>query len=62
MTVPTVSIDSALSSKHIKIAWTAPASNNNAITAYQVLILKSDGSTYLEDTTDCDASTPTIFG
>mmetsp|Transcript_33982 Transcript_33982/g.25069 ORF Transcript_33982/g.25069 Transcript_33982/m.25069 type:complete len:432 (-) Transcript_33982:2733-4028(-) len=36
------------------IAWVAPDSNSDSITGYQILILKADGVTWLEDTTDCD--------
>jgi hypothetical protein len=44
----------------IRVNWNLPASNGDAITAYQVKILTSDGTTYAEDTTNCDGSDLTI--
>lgn len=45
---------------YANIAWTAPNANNDAITAYQILIRKADG-TYAEDLTSCDGTQPTII-
>jgi large repetitive protein len=39
-----------------EISWTAPADNGEAITAYEVLVLESDGTTFTEESTSCDGS------
>lgn len=44
-----------------QIDWIAPYDNSDAITDYDILILKADGVTWLADTTDCDGHDPTIF-
>ena len=48
-------------SVYVKIAWTAPVSNNAAIDKYQILIGTST-TTYIEDTTKCDGSDSIIIG
>lgn len=45
----------AESGTDVTITWVAPSDNQDAITAYIVKILKSDGS-YLEDVTVCDGT------
>jgi hypothetical protein len=45
----------------LRILWTAPDSNSETIIDYQILILKSDGVTWLEDTTDCLGTNPTVI-
>lgn len=40
---------------NVKISWTAPANNGAAITAYKIQIQAVDGTTYLEDSTYCNA-------
>jgi hypothetical protein len=37
-----------------RIAWTAPAANGEAITAYEVLVLQSDGTTFTAEPVACD--------
>ena len=41
----------------VKISWTKPNENNEAITAYEILILSKDGSTWTEDPVNCKANT-----
>jgi hypothetical protein len=50
----------ALVSLHVNVSWTAPADNSATITAYRIKIKNSVG-TYLEETTNCDASVDPIF-
>mmetsp|Transcript_29136 Transcript_29136/g.28196 ORF Transcript_29136/g.28196 Transcript_29136/m.28196 type:complete len:163 (-) Transcript_29136:195-683(-) len=45
----------------IKISWSAPYDNEDAISAYKIFVLASDGS-YQEDATNCDGSDLTIKG
>ncbi len=46
----------------VRIKWTYPTSDNNRpVTAYKILILASDGTTYYENTTVCDGSRSTII-
>lgn len=49
------------SSSAVTISWTAPNNAGRLITAYTILIVKSD-STYTTDTTDCDGTNATIIG
>ena len=44
----------------MKISWTTPASNFDAITSYKVLI-KTSADTFVEDTTNCNGSTQGIL-
>ena len=46
---------------NVRIAWSAPDANSEAIIDYQILILKSDGVTWVEDTTDCLGTAPTVI-
>lgn len=46
----------------VKILWTAPNDHNDAIDKYEVLLLKADGTTFIEDLTNCDGSDLTISG
>lgn len=43
-----------------RISWVAPASNGEAITAYRIKVLQSDGVTYSEEPVACDGSGATI--
>ena len=43
------------------ITFSAPFNGGSVITAYKVTILSGDGSTYLEDLNNCDASTTDIM-
>lgn len=43
------------------VSWTAPSDGGSAITAYQILLQTSDGTTYSENLTNCDGSTSTII-
>lgn len=44
-------------SGEVKIAFTPPAANGEDITHYDIEIRYSDGTTFAEDTTDCDGAT-----
>ena len=48
-------VSTAKDGLNVRISWTAPADNSETITAYQILIVKSDAS-QLEDTVNCDGS------
>lgn len=48
-------------STYVKIAWTAPSSNNVAIDAYKIEIISSNGVTYFEDLIHCDGTDSTII-
>lgn len=41
----------------VQITWTEPSDNGVAIDKYEILFLKSDGTTFVEDTVNCDGST-----
>jgi len=43
------------------VSWTQPNENGAEITAYLIQILTSDGTTYLEETTNCDGTDATII-
>ena len=43
------------------ISWTAPNDNSSPITAYLIEILDRAGTTWTEDSTNCDASSGDIF-
>lgn len=47
-------------SSKVRFSWVPPDDRGDPIQAYQILILASDQATFLEDTTDCDGSDPTI--
>lgn len=40
----------------VKIMFTVPSANGEAITGYDIEILQSDGTTYTEETTECEGS------
>ena len=46
---------------NVDISWNLPDSNSDAIDAYEILILKSDGTTWIEDTVNCDGSTALVI-
>ena len=46
---------------NVVIDWSAPTSNGSTITSYTILILQSDGSTYTEDSINCDGTDSTII-
>lgn len=51
-----------LVTSQVRIRWTYPTTDNNRpVTAYKILILASDGTTYVENTTVCDGSRSTII-
>lgn len=61
-TVPDVissAVTTTLIGSDVKIVWVAPTSNGATITAYQIVILQSDGTTYSESSY-CDGSSSTI--
>jgi hypothetical protein len=60
MSVVVTEIDTGLDPLSVKISWTAPDDNSDSITSYHILILKSDGIEYAEDTTNCDGTDSTI--
>lgn len=41
---------------NVDISWNLPDNNSDAIDAYEILILKSDGTTWLEDAANCDGT------
>ena len=51
----------ANSGTNVVIDWSAPTINGAAITSYTVTILQSDGSTYTEETVNCDGTDSTII-
>jgi len=53
---PTTSI----SNTFVKISWTEPTTNSAAITAYDIVIKESDGSTFTADTSNCDGTAAAI--
>lgn len=56
---PTTAIDSTTGG--IKVSWSAPSSNGDAITAYLIEISDSLSVTWVADTTDCDGSSATVM-
>jgi hypothetical protein len=44
----------------VQISWTPPTNNFASITAYQILILHSDGTTFTENLQFCDGSKASI--
>jgi hypothetical protein len=56
----TTNVMTELNDDSFVISWTAPSDGGSAITAYQILLLTSDGTTYSEDLTNCDGSTGSI--
>ena len=44
----------------VKFAWTTPTNNFNTITAYQILHLQTDGTTFSEESTSCNGSNSEI--
>jgi hypothetical protein len=48
------------SGTNVIIDWTAPGDNGSTITHYTVTIRQSDGTTYTEDSVDCDGTDSTI--
>lgn len=51
MTISSVVVDGT----NIKVSWLKPAENSAVITAYKILVRKSDGN-YIEDLGNCDGS------
>ncbi len=48
---------SVVSSTNVRITWSTGNANGEAtIDAYKILILQSDGTTYTEDTTNCNGA------
>lgn len=43
-----------------RLSWAAPASNGQSITAYEVVIQHSDGTTFSTETSACDGSSAAI--
>lgn len=58
MAAAVTSIDSTTGG--VKIEWTAPNSNSDAITAYKIEILDTTDTTWTEDTTNCDGTNTLI--
>lgn len=52
---------STVNSANVLISWTAPASNGAALSAYLVEIRQSDGTTFTEDSANCDGSDSNIL-
>jgi len=50
-----------INNKFVRITWTDPAANFEAIDSYRVLVVHSDGVTFTEELTYCDASDPVTF-
>ena len=53
-------VTTVTASSKVRFTWVAPDDRGDAIQSYQVLVRASDPSSFLEDTTDCDGSDPTI--
>jgi hypothetical protein len=51
-------VTTAVVGSHVAISWDAPTTNGASITAYKILIVTSDGSTFLETTAYCDGTDP----
>lgn len=43
------------------VAWTKPYNGGTALTKAKIEILESDGTTWTEDTTNCDGSNSVVF-
>jgi hypothetical protein len=56
VTIPTTTN----SGTSVIIDWTVPSDNGSTITFYTVTIRQSDGTTYTEDSVNCDGSDSTI--
>jgi hypothetical protein len=56
--IPTVTIGSTDTA--VTISWTEPGDHAATITAYEVLLLHSDGVTFSTETTNCDGSDSSI--
>jgi hypothetical protein len=57
----TTEIDTVLDALSVKISWTAPDHNSDAITSYEIRIREADGVVYSESAATCDGSDATIL-
>lgn len=55
---PMTAVTTSVVGSHVEISWDAPTANGASITAYKILIVTSDGSTFLETTAYCDGTDP----
>ena len=55
-----VTYDSVNAPLVVTLTWEEPDNKQDPITGYEILVLTSDGETYIEDTDDCDASLTAI--
>ena len=53
-------VTTSISNSFVKIVWTQPATNSAPITAYEIVIEESDGTTFTSDSTNCDGSSTAI--
>lgn len=53
---PTTTIDNI----YIKVEWLAPDGNGASVSAYEIVLLESDGSTYTAESTYCDGTDSSI--
>jgi len=56
--IPTVAIGTAETA--VSISWTEPGDHAATITAYEILLLLADGTTFAAETANCDGSDPAI--
>lgn len=40
----------------VRIQWAAPATNGATLTAYEIVVLQKDGTTYSQDLTSCNGA------
>ena len=51
----------AISNIYVRVTWTDPDHNFEAIDAYRILLRHSDGTSYSEELENCDGSNQIIF-
>ena len=51
---------STISSLNTVVSWTAPYNGGHTISSYTILLLASDGTTFVEDKSLCDGTDPTV--
>ena len=56
-----VFISATIVDNKIKIAWKMPYNSASLITKAEIRLAQSDGSTYVEDKTNCDGANNALF-
>ena len=49
-------VTTSIQGTSVRIQWAAPATNGAALTAYEIVVLQKDGTTYSQDLTNCNGA------